>query len=187
MVLAAVTVGSLASTEAHAEGIWVSAGYIGSLVGGETTAAGHGVELSSMYTASSRDSVGFGLFGQAQHYSGSPGHGRYALGVQAWGLVGLELGWAYRSGNGVNGATSGLHVGPYVSIGLLYAGFRITVPVAHEAAAPGYGYEAAVTLGIKLPFPLGDPAPNLNFGHGRPLVVHGSARVADVVFRADWS
>ena len=103
MILAAIAVGAMNERAARADGSWLSGGYIGSAVGGKTNATGHGAELSWMYYQSSRDWMGIGAFGQAQHYFGSPGHGRYAFGLQVGGLVGAELGFAYRAGNGVNG------------------------------------------------------------------------------------
>lgn len=174
------------STAARADGGYVLPGFLVTPTWGHVPALGLGLEVSTMYYASSRSSAGIGAFAQAQSYSGdTPTHGRYAVGIQAGWFVGAELGLAYRQSAAQYGSTTGVHVGPYLSAGIFNLGARFVVPVSN---GPGesYGFEGSLVLALKIPVPWGNPPPELSFGHGRPLVIALRARIANVRSSTDW-
>jgi hypothetical protein len=171
---------------ARADGGYVIPGFLATPTWGHVPATGWGLEVSTMYYASSRSELGVGAFGQAQGYFGdTPTHGRYAAGIQAGYIVGAELGVAYRQSAGPYGGTTGVQFGPYVSVGFFNVGARFVVPVAN---GPGesYGFEGGLVLALKIPVPWGNPPPDLNFGHGRPLIVAGADRIAPITRSAAW-
>jgi hypothetical protein len=101
-----------------------------------------------------------GAFGQAQSYGLE--FGRYAAGLQAnstmLGLgrsewVGLELGYAYREADGRYEGTHGVHVAPFLSMGLAHIAARGTIAISDDPDVH-HGHEFAIVLAVKLPLPV---------------------------------
>lgn len=162
-------------------------GYLFSTMAGPVPVRGHGVELSVVHIPNVTKYAGVGVVGQLQSYGGS--HLRTALAAEVvWELLGLELGWALRRSDGAHPAQHGLHVAPYVSLGLVSFAWRTTLPFDRRDG--GYGFETGFALAVKLPVPvrnwenLGHFSPavgNLTAG-GRPLRDHdGVALLPDVL------
>src|SRR5262245_43458959 len=102
---------------------WAIPGYLYGYVGGKVPARGHGVELSILHIPNVQLYRGFGVVGQLQSYDGT--HARSALAAEAvWAMFGFELGWAWRQSDGVHPTQHGLHVSPFVSLGIVSLGFR---------------------------------------------------------------
>jgi len=176
----------------------VSPGYLYGAMAGHVPARGHGVELSVVHVPHVEKFIGVGLVGQLQSYNGT--HLRTALaGEVIWEMLGLEVGWAYRRSDSVHAAQHGLHIAPFVSIGVLSLAWRTTIPATTSDDA--YGFESGLALAVKLPIPvhkwenLGRFSPNVVSVGGRPLrdddgamilpdVVEGRSR-ADSRFLAD--
>lgn len=183
-LLAVALAAVAAPAEARAEGGYVNIGPLLSLGGGHERTAGIGGELSFMHYDSKRDFFGWGAFSQAQSFGS---HGRYALGAQVGGPLGGELGVAYASKGDEKAGTWGTHLGLFGSIGLMSIGVRFTIPASTSGPGPGHGFEAAFVTTLKLPFPYGDPPPDIRMPSGRPLVVHGDARVAALSHGSSWA
>ena len=179
---------TLAPSAARAEGGYVVPGFLFGPVVGAPFAFAYGGELSVMqYFSPSRSAIWLGAFAQLQRYSREEGgRGRWALGVQVGNGVGLELGVARRSGDDRYAATTDVHVGPYVSAGILTLALRSGIPVAHDPGTP-FGYELGIQIGIKIPIPYAHPPSFVDFGPGRPLVVARTARVAALVRVRAWA
>ncbi|WP_224367926.1 hypothetical protein [Hyalangium versicolor] len=103
-----------------------------------------------------REDVGIGLFGQWQEVQGESPHSRFAVGPQlSYRMVGMELGATYEGGDAQYARTVGLHLAPFVSIGVLTASLRLDVPLWHESRdVPHRGYDVGGVLAIKIPLPL---------------------------------
>lgn len=81
---------------------------------------------------------------------------RTMLGVEAtWTGVGVELGWAYVGRNDVESATHAVHLAPFLSLGIFYASFPLTVPFAH-ASGTGHPTDVGAIVGLKVPLLLRD-------------------------------
>ncbi len=180
----------------------VSPGYLFSTMAGPVPVRGHGVELSVVHIPNVTKYAGFGVVGQLQSYGGS--HLRTALAAEVvYELLGLELGWALRRSDGAHPAQHGLHVAPYVSLGIVSFAWRTTLPIDDRDG--GYGWETGFALAVKLPVPvrnwenLGYFSPglgNISAG-GRPLrdedgvallpdVLEGRTRGASPADRVRW-
>ena len=112
--------------------------------------------------------VGAGFFGQAQSYGGT--HGRYALGGQVnYSVFGVELGAAYRAPTAGFRGTTGLHVGPFFSLGVVSLALRFVVPlVGAQGDRAAYPAEVGLSAALKLPL-LGLPeGPEPFSGPARP-------------------
>jgi hypothetical protein len=144
-------------------------GYLYGTLAGTSPARAHGAELSVLHVWDARQYLGLGLLGQVQSYNGS--QLRTALGGQlTWGPFGLELGWAYRR---ADAPQHGVHVAPYLSLGLVSFAWRTTVPIG------GDGWETGFVFAAKLPIPVHNVdnvlklVPNPGYGSwsagGRPL------------------
>lgn len=146
-----------------------SVGFLYSRVFGDDGGNAVGGEASYTYFPDPGPPVsGFGAFFQAQAYPQDTA--RFALGAQfVHSVLGAELGWAYRSGGGAHDATHGLHVAPFLSLGVIHVAPRVTI--AFGSGDRSWGSEFALTFGLKAPF----PAPNfpdyidLGVPSGRPL------------------
>lgn len=190
-MLVAAAAPTLLAGDAAAEDL-VRGGYVipGFLIGGSFASPNSfvtGFELSTMAYPSRREMWGAGAFFQAMHYgrSDSPNISRYAGGLQFGGPIGLELGADRREGDGKHRTTWGVHVGPYVSAGFLTLTLRGTIPVTDSPGAQAG--DVGVFLGFKAPIPFGNPPPDLNMAHGRPLVVEQRPVVAAVARTRAWA
>ena len=174
--------------EARADGATINPGPMLTAVGGHSPAVAFGGELSFMYYAEKskiQNQLGLGAFVQAQRYDGN--HGRYALGVQAGNILGVELGWAYRESSPDHSFAMGPHLALFASMGFLVAFVRTTVPVVH-GDAPSHGFELAAGLAFKFPIPIGDIDVVGNLPSGRPLRARdGAALVASIERGLGWS
>ena len=147
-------------------------GYLFGAIAGAAPARAHGAELTLLHVTNVDKYTGIGLVGQAQSYDGS--HLRVAVAAEAtWACFGLELGWAMRRSDGAYATQHGIHVAPYLSLGLVSLAVRTTVPVFGDTNA--YGWELGFVLGLKLPIPvrnwraLGGLYPAAPGVGGRPL------------------
>lgn len=183
---------ALVVEDAHAEErdpsvTFVTPGYLFSAVAGHVPAYGHGFELSVLHFFDTTTYRGLGVVGQIQSYNGS--HLRVATALEgAYGIFGVELGWAMRRSDGEHASQHGVHVTPYVSIGVVSVGVRTTVPIGGGDAA--YGWETGLSLKLAIPVPVRNRQ-NLGMylgqasAGGRPLRdTDGVALLPDVVERA---
>ena len=156
MLAATITAAAMAAPHAaQAEGIGVfSPGVLYSAVWGRAPTDGFGLELSYAYHPRNTSTFSVGAFTQAQ--ANTDGSFRIGGGAQVgWQVFGLELGWAQRTGNDQFAGAGGVHIAPYLSVGVVLVALRFTLPLADEApnhptvlGAP----EMALTVGLKLPF-----------------------------------
>jgi hypothetical protein len=142
-------------------------GLLTSAMGGRVSALGIGGEASLV--------VGFGdeplaytpppigIFGQAESYAGK--YGRYAAGLEAGSILGIEVGYDVREPHDDFARTHGLHLGGYLSLGVLSFALRGSVPLFDTARGMSQGGEIGVAATLKLP--IGD-YDTINFFHGRP-------------------
>jgi hypothetical protein len=146
-----------------------SVGLLYSYVAGSQGGSAVGGEASYTYFPErGPPPVGFGAFVQVQAYPSDTV--RTAAGGQlVYSIFGAELGWAYRSSDGVHAGMHGIHVAPFISLGVLHIATRGTL--ALSGGDPHWASEFAFTIGLKAPF----PAPrfpeyiNMNMPSGRPL------------------
>jgi hypothetical protein len=143
-----------AATKPHeTHGTYLSPGPLLSFVGGAHSAIGYGGEISVMSYKPHVDwlSLGFGGFANFQLYDGSVPH--FALGGQfAFGVVGGELGFGYRSGADGYASTWSVETAIFVSLGPLVFGVRDAPQVMAFGANGGYGNESAIFVAVKAPF-----------------------------------
>ena len=181
----AIAVAPREARAADEPGGWIIPGFLFGPTFGTPHAFAIGGELSFMAYRSKNDAWGMGAFTQLQHYGGSDaGLSRWAAGLQGGGIVGAELGVDHRAASGLYAGTTGAHIAPYVSIGILTAAVRLTAPLASSGAGTAYGTEIALAFGVKVPIPWGQLAPRAvadAFGSGRPIVVDGAHRLAPLV------
>jgi hypothetical protein len=143
-------------------------------VWGRSPAHGVGAELTYSYHPRAARHLVLGAFTQGQVYT--DGSLRFAGGIQTgYGPFGVELGLAHRTGTGDFSATTGLHVAPYLSLGVLSVALRFTVPLQDVAGAPnsgvpplGQGPETALTLGLRFPVRVHGQLPRWHHGCGCP-------------------
>jgi hypothetical protein len=164
--------------------VFLSPGYLYAKVSGDSPATAHGAELS-VHWLHPKLPFGVGGFVQLQRYDGD--HDRMATGVQAtFALLGLELGVAHRmAGNGApiarsmivgdvtteRSATTGLHVAPFLTLGVVHIAYRWTIPL-HEGPAPSQGSEHALTIGVKIPLQIGGKSVWKGLADGLWMPVH---------------
>jgi hypothetical protein len=115
---------------------------------------GLGGEVTYVHYVDRERMVGVGAFLQGQH--AGAGHARFALGPQLnYGFLGLELGgYAETSASGY-ASTWGAHAGPFLSLGILSAAFRVGVPLGTSGPGESYGTELGVAVTLKFPAPIG--------------------------------
>lgn len=144
----------------------ISVGYLRTWVFGEASVTSHGAELTYMHYPVAKHNFAWSALGQVESYGGAF---RAALGGQVvFGFFGVEAALARRGGDGVHGATYGVHVAPYASIGFLHLSLRFVAPIA---GTDRYPPEVGLTLGLKGFAPL-DQMPeliDLRLPSGRPL------------------
>ena len=161
--------------------VFLSAGYIGSFIGGANPATGHGAEASLIVHFSSDPgaSIALGPVLQLQNYS-EPNHLRFAGGAElAHVFCGLDVLYAYRSQAGDHAGTHGLSLGPYVTLlGIVHVAGRFTIALSPSDEA-GFGNEYGITLGLKVPLLVHGNF--FNVGHGRPCSIDGRAVAARLV------
>jgi hypothetical protein len=189
-----------AAAEARASddaGAYVNPGILYAPTYGKLSGRGLGGELSFVVYPDGCCRGYGGVFQVEQQTATVEGHPgersfmRYAAGFQANAhVIGMEAGWAYRSGDGDLAWGSGPHVGFFFSIGQGSIGVRFTLPVVHGTgdAPPS---DTALVWTLKLPFLVygEDPRlgkavfgdfPNMRMPSGRPLSVNGAATIAPV-------
>jgi hypothetical protein len=144
--------------EQDGAGGFINPGILTSAVIGRSPAIAAGGEVSFLHRPGwfpPGCHCGVGAFGQVQRYFSEGGaHTRVAAGVQAGGPVGVELGLAYRGANDKFKSTTGVHVAPYVSIGIVSLALRLTMPIEADPRKT-HGFEAALAVGVKVPIPYG--------------------------------
>jgi len=148
----------LSTADARASDWWtnvyVSPGVVVSWATSPDTSAGAGFEISAGYTSLTSNLLTMlhfgGVYRAQDNDAGSSGHyGRHTIALEGGvGLFGVELGYAFRDEFLKARATSGLHLMPYVSIGILYLGPQFLVPITTSG-----NVEFAFNLGIKVPLP----------------------------------
>jgi hypothetical protein len=158
---------SLVSFDAHAqdeeyeedttsalEGFFVSPGFVWSWSPRPTDFSGPGVELSAGYSpisgaASYFDAFHVGLVYRGQSYSdAADDFFRHTIAAEAGlPLVGVELGYDTHGAADAVAAFHGVHIAPYLSLGVLYLGPAWTLS--------GSDSEVAFNLGVKAPWPTG--------------------------------
>jgi hypothetical protein len=95
---------------------------------------------------------GFGIGGFARYFT----YGDITAGLEAVGgdgVLGMEFGYTHRSSyNGYVGAHC-LHIAPFLSLGVVYVGLALTIPVFRigDPNQPNLGYSSTTILGVKLP------------------------------------
>jgi hypothetical protein len=150
---------ALFAREARADDTWivdtfVSPGVVVSWATSPDTSAGAGFEISAGYAQIARPGffvphVGAVYRAQGNDAGSSGSYGRHTIALEGGvALLGMELGYAFRDGFAKAPATSGLHVMPYLAIGVLYFGPQLLIPVATASDV-----EVAFNLGIKAPLP----------------------------------
>ncbi len=125
---------------------------------------GAGIELSYThyvgdYGSSDKRLLGYGAFlhGQALGLGTSDLHGYAALGGQLNYMVfGAELGGATEFLDQSHSNTFFVHLAPYVSLGVVWIGFHVDVPMFSVGAGPAYGPGYGVEIGLQLPLFIGD-------------------------------
>lgn len=154
-VTAAVMLGARAANagEMAWTKVFVSPGAVFSWSTSPDTAAGAGFELSAGWV--NMDAKGFwmpvvgGLWRVQGYDTGTYGsYGRHTIGLEgSLGIFGLEAGVGYRTGFGQGRFPErvGLHLSPYLTLGVLYAGPQILITDGKP--------EFAFNLGVKLPLP----------------------------------
>ena len=136
-------------------------GHFGNGLGGTGVQTAGGGELTVLHWLGSIGDVfedsqwAFGAFGQIEA-SNPDGHARAAFGAQGnYMYFGAELGGVLEGGSGPYASSIGLHVAPFVSIGVLYLALRAEVPFATTSGSgTPYGPGLAFVLGLKAPIPL---------------------------------
>jgi len=165
----------------------VTFGYIHSFVFEPQSSAGNGVEGTFVYYEETmpRGSLGLGGFARVQNLT--PTHLAFDIGPQVnEGPLGIELGYGYRGPFEGHSGMHGVHVGPFASVGFLSLGVHAVVPVAQSGAGEAQDTEVAVTLALKLFFPVFGEGYRLEFGHGLPLRDGAEARVASPRPSSEW-
>lgn len=125
---------------------------------------GAGLELSCVHYLGDFGSdekhlmgVGGFLHGEVLGLGTDDIHGYAAVGGQINYLAfGLEAGGAAEFLDQAHANTLFFHVAPYVSLGILWAGFHIDIPLIGFGAGPTYGPGFGVEAGIQIPLFLGD-------------------------------
>jgi hypothetical protein len=143
----------LAPSLAHAAGVgYLAPGFLLTFAGGREPATGAGLEVSYTEFPSGRPGdLGVGGFVQAQSFRGAM---RGALGAQVvYGCFGVELGGAFRRASDGYATTPSIHGAAFLSLGFLSLALRESIPLIREDTdgKPGYGFETAFVLGLKLP------------------------------------
>ncbi|MBI5514655.1 MAG: hypothetical protein HY909_12845 [Deltaproteobacteria bacterium] len=153
---------------------FLSPALVYSNVWGRSPAHGVGAELAYSYHPRAARRLVLGAFTQGQVYT--DGSLRFAGGLQTgYGPFGVELGLAHRTGTDDFRASTGLHVAPYLSLGVLSVALRFTVPLNDTQGAPnsgvaslGQGPETALTLGLRIPVRVHGQLPRWHHGCGCP-------------------
>jgi hypothetical protein len=122
---------------------------------GLQAAAGFEASIHSFLT----DYWGLGGFFQLQGVLGANKHTRGCLGAQTTlGPLGLELGVVGENGTALAAETWGLHVAPFISLGVVTASLRLGIPLRTERALrpngeqlPGHGFDLGLVLALKWP------------------------------------
>ena len=198
--LAAAATAIAAAPSARAEDplmtAFVSPGVVWSWAGGRMPAHGAGFEISAgawfkgprsppMLTLTN-NTLMLGAVYRTQGYDGPGGsYGRRTVAAEiGYAIFGLEVGYATRQATAEGPALSGLHLGPYASMGALYVGTQHVIPTGGVTGPVGF----EINLGLKLPLtPLFLAVGMGSFtAGGRPLEVGGRARTAALVRRRDW-
>ncbi len=102
-----------------------------------------GYYLTPLSLAPDFRSVHLGLVYRGQSYKSEFGRRTIAAQLGA-GYVGVEAGWAWRDGVGVSEPAQGVHISPYVSLGVLYLGPQILLRG---------NVEYSFNVGLKFPLP----------------------------------
>jgi hypothetical protein len=116
---------------------------------------GFGVESTFVHYLDRPREFGVGGFTQAQIVGTD--HARFALGPQLnYVLLGLELGGYIETSSPGHAATWGAHLGPFLSLGVVSAAFRVGLPLGTiGAGGRDYGLELGAVAVLKFPYPVG--------------------------------
>lgn len=162
-------------------------GYIHSFVFEPQSSAGNGVEGTFVYYEENLPDSLLGLGGFVRVQNLTPAHLAFDVGPQAnVGPIGVELGYGYRGAFDGFSAMHGVHVGPFLSVGMFALGAHAVLPVAKGGAGRKQDTEVAVTLAFKLFVPVFGQLYDMRFGHGLPLREASEARVASQRAGSEW-
>ena len=135
--------------------------------GGGDLQHGFGLDLRYELQPDARYDGYFGVLAQSQYELGDAW--RTAVGVTGgWGLFGLELGVAHRTGTATYAGSTGLHIGQSFTFGPVSIGGRLTIPlmdhIPQNVATPALvqGIEGALVIRVGFGFRLHGPSR----GHG---------------------
>ena len=153
--------------------IHLDPGFLYGVTWGRNGGHGPGLELSVPVWIGGDSPIGGGPYLQGHWFRDTP-RLSYGLELFAYGL-GLEVGWS--TGETGDADRNGVHLGPFVSAGILHLAGRFVIPVQGAAG------EAGFVCGLKLPIPVYG---EWRFGvpHGRPLRVAGRPVRAPIVLGA---
>ncbi len=193
LALAALAAPSLARAEGS---LVLSLGPFGGFIGGAgPLQGGAGVEASLLRFEQSMARNAFLVGGVAQ-LGGFVRNGEGTLygmlgGEVAYGGAGIEGGAYAQSAGGGYGASVGVHLGAYLSLGVIYVSGGVHVPVVQAAAPDPLGPQGFLFVGLKVPITVRGDNPysslfNFSFGRGRPLVRGGSPVIAATRTGTAW-
>jgi hypothetical protein len=164
-----------------------SFGYLHSFVSEPQSSAGNGVEGTFVYYERTMPDHMLGLGGFVRVQNMTPAHLAFDIGPQMnVGPVGVELGYGYRGPYEDRSGMHGVHVGPFLSVGLASLGAHWVLPIAPSGAGEEQGTEFAVTLAFKFFYPVFGELYDMRFGSGLPLGEGPEPRVAPEQPRSDW-
>jgi hypothetical protein len=143
----------------------VNPGLLCSFSGSERMSLGGEISAAKLFPFASGPWLGVGGVTQLEAVTKGKephgaGHLRFALGGQVnYTAVGLELGWAFMTASRDFAATHGLHVAPFLSLGIFSIASRFTIPIARAGELPIRPFYVSAVLTVKMPI-LFDPSPH---------------------------
>lgn len=174
----------------------LSVGPFGGLLGGAgALQGGGGVEASLLRfnRPMSRDAFLVGGVAQLAGFVRNSEGTLYGMlgGEIAYGGAGIEAGAYGQSAGGGYGASVGVHLGAFLSLGVLYVSGGVHVPVVQAVAPDPLGVQGFLFIGAKYPITVRGDDPyaslfNFSFGRGRPLVRDDAPVIAAREASASW-
>ncbi|MFO0647539.1 MAG: ferritin-like domain-containing protein [Polyangiales bacterium] len=174
----------------------LSVGPFGGLLGGAgALQGGGGVEASLLRfnRPMSRDAFLVGGVAQLAGFVRNSEGTLYGMlgGEIAYGGAGIEAGAYGQSAGGGYGASVGVHLGAFLSLGVLYVSGGVHVPVVQAVAPDPLGVQGFLFIGAKYPITVRGDDPyaslfNFSFGRGRPLVRDDAPVIAAREASAAW-
>lgn len=153
---AAITLGA---GEARADSDWLNVGYLHSFRWGDGLGSGSGAEITYVryrqlpLGPNGVRGIGLGAFFHFE-VTGPADSLAFTLGPQVnFAPFGVEAGVEYTGGAADRGNSLGVHLGPFISIGMVAVGWHAVIPIA--GASGPRGLHHALTLSFKMPFQIG--------------------------------